>query len=95
MDECVGLPRKECTEEAGCRPISCRPFVMSDGGITQWCIGEPEYLGCQAADIGCDDARTIACVGDDAPTYVCPDTCIPDGGMECEAPVDGDVPECP
>jgi hypothetical protein len=95
MDACVGLSRKECTEEAGCRRITCRPYTMTDGGQVQWCLGEAEYLGCQAADIGCDDARTVACIGDDAPTYVCPDSCIPPEAMECEPPVDGQIPECP
>lgn len=94
-DACVGLSREECNTDPACRPIACRPFTPTEGGQVMFCIGEPEYLGCQSADIGCDDARTVACIGDDAPVYVCPDTCIPPEAIECEPPVRGDVPQCP
>ena len=94
-DPCVGLTREECVANEACHPLACRPFVMAGAGVVQWCLGPQEFLGCQSADIACGEARTVGCLGDDAPTYICPDTCLPAGAFECEPPVEGDVPSCP
>lgn len=95
-DACAGLGRAECTEAEQCAPIACRPFEMTMGpGIMPWCLGEPEYVGCRSADIGCAEVRTVACGSGDAPTYVCPDSCIPEDFMECDPPIDGEVSMCP
>jgi hypothetical protein len=93
-DPCEGLSREECNANRDCMVITCSPYEMSgDPGNTPWCIGEPEFLGCQTAT-GCDDMRTIACAGDDAPAFACPSSCIPVGWSECAPPVEGEVPMC-
>jgi hypothetical protein len=67
---------------------------MGDGTGQSFCLGEAEFIGCRRADLVCNDMRTITCEGDDAPVYACMDDCIPDGWIECAAPVDGMVEPC-
>jgi hypothetical protein len=93
-DPCNGLSREECNAEPDCMPITCSPYVMGpDPGVTPWCIGDQEFLECVTMT-GCDDVRTVACEGDDAPAYACPSSCIPPGWNECSAPAEGEIPMC-
>jgi hypothetical protein len=92
-DPCVGLSREECQADDACMPLVCSPYEMT--GDAMWCVAGPEFVGCQSAEIGCDDVRVLACMGDDAPVYRCPSSCIPAGWSECAPPVEGDVPMCP
>jgi hypothetical protein len=93
-DACADLPRDECTEARDCEPIACSPFVMMDIGVTPWCIGETEFVGCRTADKSCNEVRTTTCEGDDATVYVCTTDCIPDGWLKCDPPVQGGVQPC-
>jgi hypothetical protein len=92
-DKCDGLPRNECTENEACTPIACSPYQEQMIGETQWCLGEPAYIGCRSADLGCAEVRTVACGPEDT-TVVCSDACLPGDFMECDPPVQGDVPMC-
>lgn len=93
-DGCAGLDRVACNDDPDCRPITCRPYEMPNIGITPWCLGDLEFIGCMRADTGCADVRTTTCEGKDDPVYMCSDACIPLTWMECDPPVDGDVPMC-
>jgi hypothetical protein len=93
-DACADLDREACTEMEACTPILCGLYEMTQDGTTPWCLAGPEFIGCRSADINCPAVRAVTCEGDDAPIYVCPDGCTPDGFMECDPPVNGDVPAC-
>lgn len=93
-DPCAGLDRAACTEAEECRPAACSEYVASDTAAMPWCLEAPAYIGCVPADLGCVEVRTVACQGDDGPTYVCPDGCLPSDFTECEPPVEGGVPPC-
>lgn len=86
---CVGLDEAECNADAGCMPINGAPIEMTGNG---GCLQPLEFIECQVA-IGCGDAITYACEGDDAPPFEFLDTCIPDGWFECPAP-GGPLPPC-
>jgi hypothetical protein len=90
-DPCAGLSMEECMDDRACTAITCQPYVAEPTSGTV-CIGEREYIGCHAADLGCDDARTHTCEGADATVYVCANSCIPEDWMLCEPPVMGARP---
>jgi hypothetical protein len=92
-DPCAGLDRAACVDAVDCRPVACSPYEMTADRTTNgWCLGEPAYLGCVAADLACVEVRTVACDDDDDATYICPDGCLPQGYSECEPPSDQAAP---
>lgn len=88
---CEGLGRDQCMATDGCMAIAGSPIMMMDGGA---CLGPVEYIECQMA-IGCGDAITYACAGDDAPLYEFPDTCTPASWIDCGKPPGVVLEPCP
>lgn len=92
-DACADLDRVACQESEACRPIACAPFENDIGGAAiEWCLGDPAYIGCVAADLGCPEVRTVACDDDEDAVYMCPDGCLPKGFTECDPPAVGALP---
>ncbi len=89
---CDGLGAMECMSTEGCMPIVGSPIDASGVGGTP-CLDEREFIECQPA-IGCGDAITYACEGDDAQMYQFLDTCIPVGWVECGPRPPGELPPC-
>ncbi|MFY0531253.1 hypothetical protein [Nannocystis pusilla] len=73
-DECVML---------GCLPIEGQAFEF-DGAI--WCLNDPlSFLGC-LPQMGCDDAITTVCKGQNI--YQLPSGCFPGSFEACDPPPD-------
>jgi hypothetical protein len=91
-DPCAELDREACQRHEGCEPIACRPFEAGETA-GEYCIGDPEFIGCHAAGLDCGQARTVTCE-DETAVFVCATTCIPQGWTTCDPPTDGDVQPC-
>ena len=81
----------ECEADAGCQAVTGQPLKENGQGAP--CLEPVEFIGC-IAQMGCGDAETWFCVGGNGKPVLIPDTCGPEGAMECDPGVDN-PPECP
>jgi hypothetical protein len=76
---------------AGCFPVSGAEYLMM---MDMWCIGPRTLIECQeVAGQMCMPTITVACDPDGGGAWSFPNTCLPDGWMECDAPAEG-APAC-
>jgi hypothetical protein len=89
---CVELDEPTCNATDTCTPYLGTPYeVTGDGTI---CLGEPQFIGCLFADLGCLPATGTLCMGDQA--YDVASLCPPPPGFEsCDPPVDAAMPCMP
>ena len=94
---CAELAPADCAHRDDCAVIDGRYVVVitSDTAGAAECVqlGDRKDLGCQDADLGCDDVETWAADPADAHCYLFPDSCIPAGFVACEPDPNG-LPEC-
>lgn len=81
--DCSEAQTKEDCLALDCMPIEGQAFEF-DGAI--WCLNQNKsFLGC-LPQMGCDDAITTVCKGQN--TYQLPNGCFPDDYSACEPPPD-------
>lgn len=94
---CAELAPADCAHRDDCAVIDGRyvDVITSDTAGAAECVqlGDRKDLGCQDADLGCDDVETWAADPADAHCYLFPDSCIPAGFVACEPDPNG-LPEC-
>jgi hypothetical protein len=89
--ECDGLDAEECEAAEGvCMSVVASPFVPTSG--SNYCIGDPEFVGCLDV-VECKAGEFVRCdFGDDA--WLLKSSCAPAGWMACEEPGNGHAGDC-
>lgn len=83
--------QQECLE-ANCQAITGQQF---GGDEAMACLDPTEFLACMDP-MGCDDVITTVCAGEEQ--FYLPNSCKPEGWVECMPPPDqgnNGYPECP
>jgi hypothetical protein len=82
----------DCEADPACQPVMGQPVQL--GGLGSGvCLLPAEFIGCIDM-MGCLEAETWFCVGDDHEPYKVNNGCGPEGAQMC-IPMFGDPPNCP
>jgi hypothetical protein len=82
----------DCEADPACQPVLGQPVEL--GGLGSGvCLLPAEFIGCIDM-MGCLEAETWFCLGDDHEPYKVNNGCGPEGAQMC-IPMFGDPPNCP